>query len=77
MLEKIFNGRFRSLFETAEQLHENQYRFPSNRSIQELIFYKMAFLDKEYKTDLHRYAPATYLNVEKAFDCVWWDGLIY
>ena len=75
VLEKIINKRLRSYLEETEQLNEHQYGFRSSRSIQDIIFYTTAFLDDNNIRPTLK--AATCLDVEKAFDKVWWDGLVY
>ena len=75
VLEKILNKRLRIHLENTNQLHEHQYGFRQNRSIQDVIFYTATFLEQRHNA--HYFKSATCLDVEKAFDKVWWDGLVY
>ena len=43
--------------------------------MQDIIFYTTAFIDSREHRHIHK--SATCLNVEKAFDKVWWDGLTF
>ena len=76
LFEKIINGRLRTHLEKTNQFKKHQYGFRSNRSIQDVIFYTAAFIEKHYTLNNHKVA-ITFLDVEKAFDRVWWNGLIY
>ena len=75
IFEKILNKRLRTYLEETQQFNEHQYGFRPNRSIQDIIFYTTAFLDNREHRHIHK--SATCLDVEKAFDRVWWDGLTF
>ena len=75
VFEKIMNKRIRSYLENTQQLHEHQYGFRQHRSIQDIIFYTATFLEQRH--NIPYFKSATCLDVEKAFDKVWWDGLVY
>lgn len=74
--EKILNKRIRTHLENTRQLNDNQYGFRSERSIQDIIFYSTAYIDKHYSINNSK-VSVTCLDIEKAFDRVWWNGLIY
>ena len=76
LFEKIINARLRTHLEDTNQFNKNQYGFRAGRSIQDVIFYTSAFIEKHHITNNQKVA-ITCLDVEKAFDWVWWNGLTY
>ena len=70
LFEKIINARLRSHLENTDQLNKNQYGFRPKRSIQDVIFYTSAYIEKHY-TQNNQKVSITCLDVEKAFDRVW------
>ena len=76
IFEKIINARLRSHLEETIQFNKNQYGFRAGKFIQDVIFYTSAYIEKYYLNNNNKVA-ITCLDVEKAFDRVWWNGLIY
>ena len=76
IFEKIINARLRTHLESTNQFNKHQYGFRAGKSIQDVIFYTSAYIEKNYSNNNNKVA-ITCLDVEKAFDRVWWNGLIY
>ena len=74
--EKILNKRIRIHFKNTRQLNDHQYGFRSERSIHDILFYTTAYIDKHYNNNNSK-VSVTCLDVKKAFDSVWWNGLIF
>ena len=75
MLEKIIAFRLRIYLETTTQMNPTQYGFRPGKSIEHIIYTTLYFVDSYQK--LTKKTASASLDVEKAFDWVWHQGLIY
>ena len=75
LLEKIISYRLRQHLETTQQLNPNQFGFRPNKSTEHIIYTSLYFLDTYHK--LRRFTASASLDVAKAFDKVWHQGLTY
>ena len=75
ILEKIISSRLRKFLEDSQQMNPNQYGFRPNKSTEQVIFTTLYFLDTYHK--IRRFTGSASLDVAKAFDKVWHQGLIY
>ena len=75
ILEKIISHRLRNHLENTQQLNPNQYGFRPNRSTEQIIYTSLYFLDTYH--NIRRFTASASLDVAKAFDKVWHQGLTY
>ena len=57
--------------------HKHQYGFRSGRSIQDVLLYTTAYINKRHTKRPNKFTQLTCLDIEKAFDKVWLNGLNY
>ena len=75
MLEKIVAFKLRTYLENTLQMNPSQFIFRPGRSTENIIHTTLYFLDSYQK--LKKKTASASLDVEKAFDRVWHQGLIY
>ena len=72
--EKIIATRIKDIIEPL--LMNSQFGFRENRSTIDAI-YKLLFYSREELHSTPDDFPVVFLDIEKAYDKVWWDGLLY
>lgn len=77
IFEKIINFRLKSYMEETNQFHPYQYGFRTGRSIQDVLLYSTSFIEKFHTKIPNKMTQITCLDIEKAFDKVWLNGLNY
>ena len=77
IFEKIINFRLKNYMEENNLFHKNQYGFRSGRSIQDVLLYTTAYINKHHTKRPNKFTQITCLDIEKAFDKVWLNGLNY
>ena len=75
IFEKIISFRLRQHLEDTHQFNPNQYGFRPNKSTEQIIFTSLYFLDTYNRK--RRFTASASLDVAKAFDKVWHEGLTY
>ena len=75
LLEKIILARIKSEGKVEELLNESQYGFRNSRST--VMQLTRVVFDIANNLNQNRSTGALFLDIEKAFDTVWHDGLIY
>ena len=75
ILEKIISHRLRLHLENTNQMNPNQYGFRPKKSTEQIIYTSLYFLDTYHK--LRRFTASASLDVAKAFDRVWHQGLTF
>ena len=75
IFEKIINYRLKNYMEDTHQFHKHQYGFRTGRSIQDILLYTTAYINKHHSKIPNKFTQLTYLDIEKAFDRVWLNGL--
>ena len=75
ILKKIIAKRLRTYLETTIQMNPTQYGFRPGRSTENIIYTTFFYLDSYHK--LKKKTATASLDVEKAFDRVWHQGLTY
>ena len=75
ILEKIINYRLKNYMEDTNQFHKYQYGFRTGRSIQDVLLFSTAYIDKHHSKTPNKMTQLTCLDIEKAFDKVWLNGL--
>ena len=61
--------------ENTNQFHTHQYGFRAGRSIQDVLLYTTAYINKHHTKIPCSFTQLTCLDVEKAFNKVWHNGL--
>ena len=75
IFEKILNYRIKNHLEVTNQYNSYQYGFRTGRSIQDVLLYTTAYINKHHSKLPCSFTQLTCLDVEKAFDKVWHNGL--
>ena len=75
LLEKIISYRLRNHLENTQQLKPNQFGFRPNKSTEHIIYTSLYFLDTHNHP--RRFTASASLDVAKAFDKVWHQGLTF
>ena len=77
IFEKIINYRLKNYMEETNQFHPYQYGFMTGLSIQDVLLYSTAFIEKLHSKRPNKMSQNTCLDSEKAFDKVWLNGINY
>ena len=75
IFEKLVANRLRTFLESSNQMNPSQFGFRPGRTTEDIIYTTLYYLDSYQK--LRKKTASASLDVEKAFDRVWHQGLIY